>query len=110
MRKAIIFDGRKWHVRRIREIEHNLDRDEKVYRCDKPISNDHATLADVPDVKAAVNLRKDKLEELEIALRESVKLQAFYAALLNIHDGGHRMSFPTPEAWIARLRETGTIR
>lgn len=47
--------------------------------------------------------------ELEIALRESVKLQAHYATLLNMHDGGHRMVFPDADAWIARLRETGTL-
>lgn len=41
MKVAIVFDGEAWHVRRIRSSEHDLDRDEKVYRCDKPISNDH---------------------------------------------------------------------
>lgn len=44
-RVAIIFDGRRWHVRRIRLIEHDTARDEKVYRCDKPIANDLPTLA-----------------------------------------------------------------
>lgn len=52
MKKAIVFDGKKWHVRRIRLIEHDLDRDEKVYRCDMPISSDHDNLADVPEVAA----------------------------------------------------------
>ena len=47
--------------------------------------------------------------ELEIALRESVKLQAHYAALLNQWDGGKRMIFPSSAEWIARLKETGTI-
>lgn len=27
----------KWYVRRIRIVEHDLDRDEKVYRCDLPV-------------------------------------------------------------------------
>lgn len=49
-RIAIVFDGSKWHVRRIRLIELDLDKMEMVYRCDDPISNDHATLADVPQV------------------------------------------------------------
>lgn len=44
MRIAIVFDGKRWHVRRIRVIEHDLDRDEKVYRCDRPISSDHLSL------------------------------------------------------------------
>lgn len=43
--------------------------------------------------------------ETEIALRESVKLQSHYAELLNQQDGGERLSFPTTEAWIARLKE-----
>ena len=37
------------------------------------------------------------------ALAESVKLQAHYAELLNMHDGGQRMVFPTVEAWLERL-------
>lgn len=36
------------------------------------------------------------------ALRESVKLQSHYATLLNMHDGGERMTF-TVESWMARL-------
>ena len=47
------------------------------------------------------NLRK--------ALEESVKLQAHYAELLNMHDGGKRMIFPTVDAWIERLKKTGVI-
>jgi hypothetical protein len=41
MKIAIVFDGTAWHVRNVRVIEHDLERDEKVYRCDRPISNDH---------------------------------------------------------------------
>jgi hypothetical protein len=48
-------------------------------------------------------------EELSVALAESVKLQAHYAELLNMHDGGARLIFKTPAEWIARLKETGTI-
>jgi hypothetical protein len=49
-------------------------------------------------------------EELGIALEESVKLQSHYATLLNMHDGGARRPFADAQAWLARLRETGTIR
>jgi hypothetical protein len=49
-------------------------------------------------------------EELEIALAESLKLQSHYAELLNIYDGGLRRGFETTGAWIARLKETGTIK
>jgi len=48
-------------------------------------------------------------EDLYVALRESVKLQSHYAGLLNGYDGGKRRPFSTPEAWIARLRETGDL-
>lgn len=51
----------------------------------------------------------DCVMELRIALRESVKLQAHYASLLNVWDGGQRMIFENSEAWIARLRETKTL-
>lgn len=47
--------------------------------------------------------------DLKIALRESVKLQAHYAGLLNQWDGGKRMIFESAEEWIARLRETKTL-
>jgi hypothetical protein len=47
--------------------------------------------------------------ELRIALEESVKLQSHYAELLNMHDGGSRIGFKDGQAWIARLRETGTL-
>lgn len=43
---AIVFDGQAWHVRRVRLIEHDLDRDEKIYRCDLPIVNDCGSLAE----------------------------------------------------------------
>jgi hypothetical protein len=39
------------------------------------------------------------------ALQESLKLQAHYAELLNMHDGGQRLIFTTVDAWLARLRE-----
>lgn len=47
--------------------------------------------------------------ELRIALEESVKLQSHYAELLNMHDGGGRIGFDDAAAWIARLRDTGTL-
>jgi len=37
------------------------------------------------------------------ALRESVRFQSHYAALLNDYDGGERLVFPDAESWIARL-------
>ena len=46
---------------------------------------------------------------LQKALDESVKLQAHYANLINMHDGGQRRVFKTSDEWIARLEETGTL-
>jgi hypothetical protein len=42
--------------------------------------------------------------ELWTALRELVTLQAHYAKLLNMHDGGERHAFASAEEWIERLR------
>jgi len=50
------------------------------------------------------------IEDLYLALRESVKLQSHYASLLNTYDGGHRVGFSSPEAWINRLKEIGTLK
>lgn len=43
--------------------------------------------------------------ELLAALQESLGLQAHYAELLNIHDGGRRLVFRSVSEWIHRLRE-----
>lgn len=45
-------------------------------------------------------------EEIWYALVESIKLQSHYARLLNQHDGGARMTFADPNAWIERVRQT----
>jgi uncharacterized Zn finger protein (UPF0148 family) len=47
----------------------------------------------------------DMIDRLSDALAQSVQLQAHYAELLNMHDGGQRMIFPTVEVWLARLAE-----
>ncbi len=51
-----------------------------------------------------------ELEELKhmlcvclYCLRRSVKLQSHYARLLNMLDGGQRMTFDSAAAWIYRL-------
>jgi hypothetical protein len=49
------------------------------------------------------------IQELIGALEESLTLQAHYATLLNMYDGGQRMIFETSESWIKRLRETGAF-
>jgi hypothetical protein len=46
---------------------------------------------------------------LRIALEESVKLQSHYAQMLNVYDGGDRMTFRDGDAWITRLIAIGKI-
>jgi len=47
----------------------------------------------------------DRVQELEIALAESVMLQSHYAKLLNMYDGGERLCFADSDEWLARLRK-----
>jgi hypothetical protein len=42
---------------------------------------------------------------LKEALEKSLKLQAHYAKLLNMHDGGKRCIFKSADEWINRLEE-----
>lgn len=46
---------------------------------------------------------------LRDALEKSVKLQSHYAKLLNMYDGGERMSFDSADKWIERLREVEEV-
>jgi hypothetical protein len=57
----------------------------------------------------AIQYGLDQIEILRKGLNESVKLQSFYAQLLNDYDGGKRRGFETGEVWIARLKEIGKI-
>jgi len=50
------------------------------------------------------------IKEIEIALKESLKLQSHYATILNQYDGGKRIVFNSPEEWIERLRKVGMIQ
>jgi hypothetical protein len=47
------------------------------------------------------------LDDLKLALRESLKLQSHYALLLNDYDGGHRRAFTDITAWLKRLHDCG---
>jgi hypothetical protein len=44
-------------------------------------------------------------DEIYYALEESVKLQAHYAELLNMHDGGQRIIFKDVKEWLLKLRK-----
>jgi len=45
-----------------------------------------------------------RYELLQTALTESLKLQSHYALLLNMYDGGTRLTFPSIEEWVERLK------
>lgn len=49
----------------------------------------------------------EEVAKLRVALEESVKLQSHYARLLNMHDGGERVSFVDANQWLARLETIG---
>lgn len=53
--------------------------------------------------------RVRELIDIEKALTESIKLQNHYGHLLNMHDGGERMQFPSVQSWIDRLRAVKTV-
>lgn len=69
-RVAIVFDGQQWYVRSIRVIEHDVTRDEKVYRCDQPLGVAHDTMEAAtetaskwPASRAAVERERAKLRK-----------------------------------------------
>lgn len=78
------------------------DLDPRFKRGERFMTTDH-------DAIARVRMFHLSVTQLEVALVESVKLQAHYAELLNMHDGGQRTVFRDAAAWIARLRETGGL-
>ena len=50
-----------------------------------------------------VDALRARVAQLEAALKQSVELQSHYAELLNMHDGGQRLTFANVEAWLDRL-------
>ena len=50
-----------------------------------------------------LNEARARVAKLEAALKQSVELQSHYAELLNMHDGGQRLTFANVEAWLDRL-------
>lgn len=67
------------------------------------ISGHTRTLLELEDRRAKVDQLIAENRRMWHALRESVKLQAHYANLLNMHDGGKRIVFKSAEEWIERL-------
>jgi len=51
----------------------------------------------------------ERIDALQYALTESVKLQSHYAELLNQYDGGKRMTFADADAWCTRLLSVKSI-
>ena len=71
---------------------------------DPPRKGDEEPFPGSPDdmmsTTATLRARVAKLEE---ALEQSVELQSHYAELLNMHDGGQRLTFANAETWLDRL-------
>ena len=61
-------------------------------------------LAGMVDQEATIASLRAENERLREALKESVGLQSHYAELLNMHDGGQRLTFANAEAWLDRLK------
>jgi len=62
----------------------------------------HGDNATYPSMAAARQVRRVVKQVVE-ALEQSVKLQSHYAELLNMHDGGERLTFASADAWMERL-------
>lgn len=61
------------------------------------------------DAVTAVHEAWNEIDQLRTALQESLTLQSHYADILNRFDGGERITFPTVEAWLDRLRMIGKL-
>jgi hypothetical protein len=58
----------------------------------------------VRDFLAMLRSSQEEIARLKAGLSESVKLQSHYAELLNMHDGGQRITFMDADEWIERLK------
>jgi hypothetical protein len=98
---AMTVEGQVDWLRRYAQWDRNPNRRKRLL--------DITTLLEQMEAQqAAEPVPESELERLRIALTESVALQSHYASLLNMHFGGHRLTF-TPESWIARLAELGKL-
>ena len=63
---AIVFDGSKWHVRRVYTITHSVAHDGKIYYCNKSIVNDAKTLREavsgIPTSEISVEILESVVE------------------------------------------------
>ena len=55
------------------------------------------------DMMNTIAALRARVAKLEAALKQSVELQSHYAELLNMYDGGQRLTFANVEAWLDRL-------
>lgn len=60
-------------------------------------------LAEMVQQEATIAALFARMAKLEGALEQSVELQSHYAELLNMYDGGQRLTFANVEAWLDRL-------
>lgn len=65
---------------------------------------------DLAEARRELDQLRVEHDEVLVGLIELVKLQAHYATLLNMHDGGERHAFASAAEWMARLRELAAIQ
>jgi len=59
---------------------------------------------EVRNLSDQLQVAQERIDELMNALEKSVKLQGFYATLLNLYDGGKRIEFVDAAEWMQRLK------
>ena len=71
--------------------------------ADKHLAKLEQCINDFDKREAEYKKAQEEIASLKAALEESVKLQAHYAELLNMHDGGKRIVFQSTDDWLARM-------
>ncbi len=101
-----------WYIHRIKAMLGEIDKlvfEDTMTNSKREIISSNTNEIEI-NLHTIIRKLKEERENLKIALDESIILQAHYAQLLNMHDGGQRSIFPTVKEWMERLKETGTIK
>ena len=72
---------------------------------------DNAIIGQATMEEAYARIKELEAEKKRIrkSLEECLKLQNHYASLLNLYDGGSRLTFRSAQEWINRLQELGIL-
>lgn len=66
-------------------------------------------VAEIATLKEQVRELEAEKKRIRKSLEECLKLQNHYASLLNLYDGGSRLTFRSAQEWINRLQELGIL-